>query len=158
MASCRGLLLILGSSEDRFLQLVYFREIQALANGQCDLRSKKKGTKKTRISKKKASTRQNRRKKPSGRSKVATLDTFGSWLSNQQKKRRSNEKKVGGFASVPNTMQEWLRNQKPAIVEVEQVEVVVPISTTEQWLRGQIESRKLEAEESTSEVVVTSSD
>lgn len=57
---------------------------------------------------------------------------------------------------MPNTMEEWLRNQKPAIVEVEQVEVVVPISTTEQWLRGQIESRKLEAEESTSEVVVTS--
>ena len=120
------------------------------------MRSKKKGPKKTRVSKKKASTRQKIRKKPSGRSKVATLDTLGSWLSNQQKKKRSNEKKLGGFASVPNTMEEWLRNQKPAIVEVEQVEVVVPISTTEQWLRGQIESRKLEAEESTSEVVVTS--
>ncbi|HKW04963.1 MAG TPA: hypothetical protein VJN71_06665 [Nitrososphaerales archaeon] len=146
------------TSEDRFLQLVYFQEIRALFNGRCDLRSKKKGTKKTRVSKKKASTRQNRRKKPGGRPKVATLDTLGSWLSNQQKKRRSNEKKVGGFASVPDTMEEWLRNQKPAIVEVEQVEVVVPISTTEQWLRGQIESRKLEAEETTSEDVVTSPD
>jgi hypothetical protein len=122
------------------------------------LRPKKKGTrKKARVSKKKASTRQQRRKKLGGQSKVATLDTFGSWLSTQQKKRRSNEKKMGN-ASVPNTMEEWLRNQKPAIVEVEQVEVVVPISTTELWLRGQIESRKSEAEGSTSEVVVTSPD
>ena len=121
------------------------------------MRPKKKGTrKKARVSKKKASTRQQRRKKLGGRSKVATLDTFGSWLSIQQKKRRPIEKKMGN-ASVPNTMEEWLRNQKPTIEVVEQVEVVVPISTTEQWLRGQIERRKSEAEESTSEVAVVTS-
>lgn len=77
-------------------------------------------------------------------------------MSAQQKKRRSNEKRMGN-ASVPDTMEEWLRNQKPTIEVVEQVEVVIPISTTEQWLRGQIESRKSEAEESTSEVLVVTS-